>query len=652
MPSINPGERDLSLDLSRSCAMTKDDAVTFLRQTPPFSFLDETVLAGIVQVVSPAFYPKGQVILRQNGPATEHLILIKSGAVRVYVKTNEDEQVLVDTRTTGEFFGMRSFLFGDISLDTIVAAEDTSCYRITRETILSLLKTNAQFTEFCLRSLLKRLMNMAYKEMHDRTLLYGGGDKLLFTNVLGDLASKNVITASEDATIREAAEIMEDNSIGSLVLLDENGLPSGMVTDRDLRNKVVARGRDTAGRVGDIMSVVLIKAEARDHCFEALLKMMRYNIHHLLVVGKGELKGILSSHDLMMLQGTSPLSLAREIENQDTLDGLVPAAKKINRTITILIREGARASTITRIITEINDRLLKKVLEITESRMGPPPVAYCWIVFGSEGRKEQTFKTDQDNAIIYEDTGDRGKDAAEYFSGFSVQMRDALARCGFPPCSADYMASNPAWRQPLSVWKKYFSDWINIPTPEAVLRSLILFDFRPVYGDLLLAERLRAFLGHEIKDKALFLAHMAGAVVKNRPPVNFLGKLILGKSGANKGTFNIKINGLCPIIDAARLSALEGKVYHTSTIERLEELKDHSYTVGPFAGELELAFEFLMSLRLRHQYRQIQNGQEPDNAIDPLGLAGLERSMLKSSFKLIAAVQERTVKRYGAIAAM
>ena len=164
--------------------MKNDDAFTFLRQTPPFSFVEEAALTGIIKDLSPVFYRKGQVILRQNGPAAEHLILIISGSVRVSVSTNEDEQVLVDTRTPGEFFGMRSFLFGDISLDTIVAAEDTSCYRIPRETVLGLLKTNAQFSEFCLRSLLKRLMHMAYKEMHDRTLLYGGGDKLLFTNIL------------------------------------------------------------------------------------------------------------------------------------------------------------------------------------------------------------------------------------------------------------------------------------------------------------------------------------------------------------------------------------------------------------------------------------------------------------------------------------
>lgn len=632
--------------------MITQETISFLKKTPPFSLLDDALLANISREMELVFHPRGRTILRQNGPAAEHLSIIQSGAVKVFVRTNEDEEVLVDSRTAGECFGMRSFLFGDLSPDTIVASEDTSCYLVKRETVLELLNTNAAFSAFCLKSLLKRLMDMAYQEVRDRTLLYGGGDKLLFTNVLGDLATGTVITASEDVSIREAAAIMEKHGISSLVLLDDHGLPSGMITDKDLRNKVVSRGRDVAGRVGDIMSVSLIKAEARDRCFEALLKMMRYNIHHLLVVGKGELRGILTSHDLMMLQGTSPLSVAREIESRDTIDGLAPAATKINKTITILIREGARASTITRIITEISDRLLKKVLQITESRMGPPPARYCWIVFGSEGRKEQTFRTDQDNAIIYEDRTDNGEEVARYFSEFAVRMQDALARCGFPPCSAGYMASNPKWRQPLSIWKKYFSDWIHNPTPEAILQSLIFFDFRPVHGDLLLAEKLRAFLGHEIKDRDLFLAHMAGVVLKNRPPLDFFGKFVREKNGANKGTFNIKINGLGPIIDIARLSALEMQVFATSTVERLTEVKDRSGGTGALCDDLEQAFEFLMSLRLRHQYQRIQAGYEPDNFIDPQGLGAMERAMLKEAFKLIMAAQETITKKYSSLQVM
>ncbi len=629
--------------------MINNDALSFFKQTPPFSFVKDTVLAGIMKDLSLAFHPRGQVILRQNGPAAEHLAVIRSGSVKVFIKMKEGEEVLVDTRTEGEFFGMRSFLFGDISLDTIVATQDTSAYLVRRQTVLELLKTNAQFSEFCLRSLLQRLIHMAYKEMNDRTLLYGGGDKLLFTNLLGDLATRNVVTASEDVSIRQAAEIMADHSISSLILLDDHGQPSGVLTDKDLRNKVVSRGRDANGRVGDIMSVTLIKAEVKDYCYEALLKMMRYNIHHLLIVGNGELRGILTSHDLMMLQGMSPLSLAREIESQDTIDGLALAAAKINRIITLLIKEGAKASNITRIITEINDRLLKRVLEIIESRMGTPPVSYCWIIFGSEGRKEQTFKTDQDNALIYEDRESRDDDAVRYFAEFAAQIEHALARCGFPPCSAGYMASNPMWCQPLSVWKKYFSKWINIPTTEAILRSLIFFDFRSVHGDILLAEQLRAFLGREIKDKISFFAHMAGALVDKRPPLDIFGNFDCERKGAYKGKFNIKITGLSPIIDAARFSALELKAYHTSTLERLAESKDRPCIAGKFSVELEQAFEFLMSLRLKHQYKQLTEGSSPDNFIDPHCLGKMERTMLKESFKLIGTVQETVRKQYGSL---
>jgi len=626
--------------------MITEDAFNLLKKTPPFSLLEDTTLRNIAKEMLLEFYPKGHTIHRQSGPAAEHLGIIKSGAIKVFLRTNEGEEVLIDYRTAGDFFGMRSFVCGDTSRDTIVATEDTSSYLIKKETILGLLKTNAEFSEFWLRSWLKKIESVAYNEIRDRTLLYGGGDKLLFTYILNDLATKKVITASEDITIREAAEIMAANKISSLVLCDPDGLPSGLVTDRDFRNKVISKGRDIAGRVGDIMSVTIIKSEAGDYCFEALLKMIRYNIHHLLVVDKGELKGIMTSHDLMMLQGTSPLSVAKEIGDQNTIDGLLPVSKKINKIITILIKEGARASNITRLITEINDRLLKKILEITESKLGPPPLQYCWIVYGSEGRKEQTFKTDQDNAIIYEDTKGDDEAANAYFSDLAAQMKKALAQCGFPPCSADYMACNPKWRQPLHAWKTYFSDWINNPSPEAILQSLIFFDFRPIHGDFLLAERLRSFLGHEVKDKNLFLAHMAGIVAQNRPPLDFFGRFSCEKKGAHKGQFNMKINGLCPIIDAARLSALETKVYHTSTLERLGELKDRCGTAGQFAEELEQAFEFLMSLRLRHQFQQIQEGVEPDNYINPNGLQNMEKVLLKEAFKLILSVQERIKKKY------
>ena len=627
-----------------------NDTITFLRNIAPFSSLDDETLLAVTAGITLDFYPKGHVIVYQDEPAPEYLGIIRSGRVKVFVKTHEGEEIILDNRGEGDFFGFLSLICGDVSRNTVVAVEDAACYLIRKDSVLALLKGRPAFAEYFLRSFLKKLADLTYQQIHDRTLLYGGGDKLLFTNTIGDLSSRQVITASQDVSIKEAARLMSEHRISSLVLLDADRLPAGIITDRDLRDKVVARGRDLSDSVKHIMRVTLIKSEARNFCYEALLKMIRYNIHHLLVLDKGDLTGMITNHDLMMFQGASPLSVAREIENQTSIDGLIPVSRKITRIVEILVREGARSDNITRIITEVNDRLLRRILELIEKKMGSPPESYCWVVFGSEGRKEQTFRTDQDNAIIYQDPPeDSAGEVRDYFSAFARQMIDALEKCGFPRCSADYMASNPAWCQPLSVWKRYFSEWITRPTPDALLHSLIFFDFRPVHGNVMLAEALRAFLGQRLKKQHIFFSGMAGVILRNRPPTGFLKKFKLEKDGEHRNTFNIKINALCPIVDAARLSALEQGIYSTSTIDRLRELKERQSLIGVLCGDLEQAFEFLMSLRLRHQFDQLRQGALTDNFINPAGLSMMDRRALLESFRIISLAQDAIKNQYGAM---
>jgi len=213
----------------------------------------------------------------------------------------------------------------------------------------------AVFTKFFLQTFFHKFLFRTYREIHERGMFCSSGDKVLFTTPLGELLSRDIVTAEESITIREAAEVMSRNRISSLVLSDHEGVPTGIVTDRDLREKVVARDRSPGDPVSAVMSGVLIKADAREYCFEALLKMVHYNIHHVLVVDQGRLKGMVTNHDLMMLQGISPLSLEREIECQDSVGGLAAAARKIRRVTGMLIRENVQPGHITRIITDIND---------------------------------------------------------------------------------------------------------------------------------------------------------------------------------------------------------------------------------------------------------------------------------------------------------
>jgi CBS domain-containing protein len=372
--------------------MIIDEVVEFLQQVPPFQFLEEKTLRNLANKASMEFYPKGAIILQQDGPPSQYLSIIKKGGVKVFVKSDAEGEVVIDYRSEGDLFGFLSLVSGDKSRANVVAVDDTIAYLFSKRDISQLMDKNPSFTEFFLKSFFNKYIDKTLTEMHNKSMLYGSGDKLLFTTPVGELATKEVVSAPRDISIREAAEIMSKKRISSLVLTDHDGIPVGIVTDRDLRDKVVARGRNTEDKINNIMSVSLIKADARDYCFEALLKMIRYNIHHLLVVEEGKLKGVVTNHDLMILQGASPISIAKEIETKQTIEGLVPTANKNTGMIALLLKEGAKASNITRIITEVNDILLKKILQIAEKKFGQPPLAYCWIVFGSEGGKNRLLR--------------------------------------------------------------------------------------------------------------------------------------------------------------------------------------------------------------------------------------------------------------------
>ncbi|HEX9082998.1 MAG TPA: DUF294 nucleotidyltransferase-like domain-containing protein, partial [Holophagaceae bacterium] len=314
-----------------------------------------------------------------------------------------------------------------------------------------------------------------------------------------------------------------------------------------------------------------------------------------------------------------------------------------------LLREGLRSANLVRLISELNDRVVRKVLELAERELGPPPVPYCWLALGSEGRKEQTFRTDQDNALVYADPRETQRErVVEYFRRFTVLVRNGLIRCGFEPCPANCMASNPDWCQPLSVWKGYFAGWLSEPTPKAVLHSQIFLDFRPLYGDETLAWELREHLGRLMTEYPTFLGFLANILVQNRPPLGFFGAVTGERSGEHKDRLNLKLKGLAPLVDLARLCALERGVRAVSTLDRLEALRGSPSLLADLVDELIDAFEFLVLLRIHHQYRQLEAGQPIDTFIRLEALSHLERQSLKNAFRLVQKAQDRVMDRYKA----
>jgi CBS domain-containing protein len=306
--------------------------------------------------------------------------------------------------------------------------------------------------------------------------------------------------------------------------------------------------------------------------------MLGRDIHHILVTEGGKPKGILTSHDLMLLQGKSPLSLARNIEQQRSIDDLAVAQKRIGDLLPLLMREGARASHITRVVAELSDRVMAKILKLAEERVGPPPVPYCWVVLGSEGRREQTFKTDQDNALLYADpTDDERTRASEYFEGLAAFAQQALERCGYPPCPGGWMASNPRWRMPLSAWQAMFKQWIEEAEYHPVEDALILLDMRPVAGDVTLYQRLGAVIAEQLKGASFFKSILACISIGRKPPLGFFRTFVLDRSGEHKEELDIKETGTGPIVEAARLFAVDAGITHTNTVDRLTALTAAEY---------------------------------------------------------------------------
>ncbi|MGH7314345.1 MAG: DUF294 nucleotidyltransferase-like domain-containing protein, partial [Candidatus Rokuibacteriota bacterium] len=309
------------------------------------------------------------------------------------------------------------------------------------------------------------------------------------------------MTCSPDQTIAEASRLMAEHGVGSVIVVGPSAAPVGIVTDRDLRTRALAAGRAASDPVTAIMSTPVLSISPEAFVFEALLEMTRRDIHHLAVIEAGRLLGVVSSHDLLLLQAAAPLALTRGIQAAGTLDALGEVMPTLTEATGRLFEQGLSGYQMGRIVSELNDLVIRRVLALVEQNLvkdgsGTPPVGFCWLVLGSEGRREQTIKTDQDNALVYADPSPTLRRAAErYFARFAEQAIESLVRLGYPRCPGGSMASNARWCQPLPVWQRYFAEWVRDPLPQNVLYSSIYFDLRPVAG----AEALAGALREEIR---------------------------------------------------------------------------------------------------------------------------------------------------------
>ena len=615
------------------------DAVTdFLKAIPPFQFLSASELKTLARTMSQEYFPRDTVILSAGCEAADSLYVIKKGGVKLSIASGEGTDVILDMRSEGELFGLLSMLGGDVTRLNVTAVEDTICYTVPGDQVRQHLLSHPEAAGYLVKTSVTRYIDRSLNEIRERTRLLGDGERLLYSLSASDVATRPVFLCTPETTIRAAAQLMAATKSTCVFVADGKKHAIGVVTDNDFAEKVVASARPLDAPVTEIMSSPVISVEATDPVFYALLQMLNHNIHHLLITRAGVAESVLSNHDLLLLQGKSPLTLMRHVGEQSTLDDLVAAQARTSELIPLLMREGAKPSHITRVVAELNDRVVAKILELAEKELGTPPGPYCWVVMGSEGRQEQTFKTDQDNGLIYDDIQERSV-TEKYFERLAQFVSAALQRCGYPPCEGGFMATNPRWRQPLSAWKHNFTTWITDPVQATAEDAFILFDMRPVAGSPHLYEELWKH-NRELLDSAnLFKSIFAFISINHKPPLGFFRQLVVERSGQHKHEFDLKLKGTGPIVNAARMWSLEAGVEETNTIDRLRALDGVGTVDTKLLAELRDGLEFLTSLRLEHQLQQAKSGIPISNYINPAVLSPLQRGLLKEAFEAIAAAQ-------------
>jgi CBS domain-containing protein len=622
------------------------EAYTFLQNMPPFSFLPDTEVEKIVAKLITVNHPKGIFLLIQGRSKVEHLHILKKGAVeRYYRERNKD---LMRARLhKGDFFGGISMLLHDsISVCMFRTTEDSELYLLPKQIFLDLCSRYSVFSDFFTDMLGKWMLDKSYAMPIAKTIQPKDELPQIFNQSVENIFSRKLVSCDTHTSIQDAAAMMGNNRCSSILVKEPHGDFTGIITDRDLRNKVIIQAAcDMTGKVSQIMSSPLSTVPAEAPVSDALMIMMMKNIKHLPVTDADEkVIGIVTNKDILEAHGQSPFYLLREIHAAVSLKEITEKQSRLPILIQSLISSGAKAMNVTRMVSVISDAILNRLIGMAIAELGPPPVRFTFMIMGSEGRREQTLKTDQDNAIIYDDPPEEAAESVRiYLLHLAEKVCNWLDQAGYAFCKGGVMAKNPQWCQPLSVWKRYFSTWIGTAEPQALLQSSIFFDFRSGYGDKAIVDELRKSLFQSLAEHPNFFRYLAETTLVRKPPLGLFRTFVVESKGKHRDTLDVK-HPMSTIVNYTRLYALKNGVEETNTQERMYQLFLKKRLSWEDYYDFEQAYSFLMNLRLARQITAvIRENAKPDNYINPNKLSRLEQTMLKEIFKRIENYQEKMV---------
>jgi CBS domain-containing protein len=594
------------------------DVAAFLRQHPPFDGLDGELLQRIAASVLIEFFPRGATILEQAGRPAGHLYVIRSGAVEIL-----EDGHLVDLSGEGEAFGALSVISGAEPVATVRAHEDTLCYLIDRAMAAEALATGTGLS----------VIGRALQQVMARSQVGRGGDDLGRVRV-GALMRRSVVTFTSEGTVAEAASRMAKERISSLLIPSGDGW--GILTDRDLRSRVLAAGRTPDTKVDEVMTFPAKTISSEAMAGEALLGMLDGGFHHFPVVdGAGRLTGVVTDTDLMGLARQSPFALKSAIERSPDEPSAIEAARRLPVTAAELVEAKVDPVDVGHVVGATLDALSRRLIELAVARLGEPPVPWAWIALGSEARHEQALSTDQDHALAYQPDGRSEPEIDAYFADLAEAVTSGLEAAGLPRCKGNAMAVHPSLRRSVAGWLDQFRSWMADPGIKGSTLTSITFDFRRIAGPLDIETPLNELIRSAPTLYPQFLRHLAHRALDHRPPTGFFGNLVVERHGEHSGRLDVKRGGIMIVTSLARAWALRAGRTEKRTLDRLRAAVETGQIEEEARTGLEEGFRLLWEVRLEHQAEMVRSGQQPDDFVDPISLGPITRRGLKEAFRII-----------------
>lgn len=623
--------------------------LSFITKHAPFDHMELAHVMWMMERMQLGYYAEGEVIVSPEQGAVNRFLAIKQGMV--HGEQNVAHASEADTwleLAEGECFPLGALLANRPVASVYRAGSDTFCYELGAADFAELIGKSAAFRDFCTRRIANLLEHS--KQVIQAQYSHSSVEQQSLASPLSSIVRRAPVTCTPETTVRRVLEVMREQRIGSMVAVDEDGRPLGIMTLHDVLERIALPQIDLDMPAINVMSPRLSSMPPQALAHEAALMMAKHGFRHVLVVENEKLVGLVSEKDLFALQRVGLRQIGSTIRHAQTLEVLQQGAADIRRMAHSMMAQGVAPEQLTQFISTFNDLLTARVVELECRASGLLGSALhdglCWMALGSEGRFEQTLNTDQDNAIIFTvPPGMTAQQVREKLLPLARRINETLALCGFPLCKGEIMASNPKWCLSLEEWKHTFNAWISGGSPESLLNASIFFDFRPLYGAAQLAEDLRGWLARVACDNSRFLHMMAENALRNRPPLGVVRDFVLGKE--NK--LDLKLNGITPFVDAARIFGLASGATHTNSIQRL---RASAQKMNLHESEIEAwinALLFIQVLRLRHHDEESESGLSDDaldNRIDPEKLNELDRRILKEAFRQARKLQARLAMEY------